>query len=161
MWVRFPAITAILAAIALGSLTSCGGSAAPRVISVPADSPTIQAAVDGARPGDTILIAPGTYREAVTVDVDDLLIRGEDRNDVILDGDDALSNGFLVSAHGVRIENLTVHSFTQNGVVFNGIIAATNGKAVDPNIIYGTEGNALVGFGLSHVTSYNNGLYGI
>ena len=32
-----------------------------------ADYPTIQAAVDAAQPGDTILIQPGTYREIVTI----------------------------------------------------------------------------------------------
>ena len=55
---------------------------------VPADFPTIQDAVDAAKPGSLILIAPGVYNEGVTVETEDLTIRGEDRNTVILDGGD-------------------------------------------------------------------------
>ena len=145
-----------------GLLVSCGGvQATPRLIRVPADRPTLQAAVDSARTGDTVLVSPGTYNEAVTVDTDGIVVRGEERNSVILDGRNELSNGFLVSGNNVRIENLTVHSYTQNGVVFNGILAVTDGGAVDQSVTYGTEGHSLEGFEVSHVTSYNNGLYGI
>jgi hypothetical protein len=43
---------------------------APRTaatIRVPEDRPTVQAAVDAARDGDTVLVSPGLYRECVTV----------------------------------------------------------------------------------------------
>jgi hypothetical protein len=36
-------------------------------IEVPADQPTIQAAVDAAGPGDHILVAPGDYQESVRI----------------------------------------------------------------------------------------------
>src|SRR5690554_366706 len=53
---------------------------------VPGEYETIQAAVDAAEPGDLVLISPGTYNEAVTVETDRLTIRGLDRDKVILDG---------------------------------------------------------------------------
>ena len=37
------------------------------IINIPADFPTIQAAFNAASDGDTILVAPGTYTEAITL----------------------------------------------------------------------------------------------
>ena len=62
----------------------------------PRDHATIQEAVDAAKPGDLILIAPGTYNEAVDVETENLTIRGLDRNEVILDGEFELENGIRV-----------------------------------------------------------------
>lgn len=151
-----------LSCAACGStLASCGGDTTSQIRSVPADHTTIQAAVDAANSGDVIVIAPGTYNEAVKVAVDNITIRGQDRNTVILDGEHSRANGFYVGANGVAIENLTTRNYTQNGVVFNGIEAASQGKGVDPAVEYGREDTSLVGYAARWVTSYNNGLYGI
>jgi len=42
-----------------------------------ADFSSIQAAVDAAAPGDTIEVCPGTYREQVTIDKDNLTLVSE------------------------------------------------------------------------------------
>jgi hypothetical protein len=97
-------------------------------------------------PGDLVLIGPGTYHEAVVVETDDLVIRGTDRNTVVIDGEHERENGFIVFSNGVAIENLTTHSHTSNGVFFTGD--------------YGTD-FILDGYRASYVTAYNNGLYGI
>ncbi|HEY5698446.1 MAG TPA: hypothetical protein VIT01_13150, partial [Acidimicrobiales bacterium] len=55
-------------------------------INVPDDCETIQAAVDSATEGSLILVAPGTYEEEVNVATDNLVIRGLDRNETILEG---------------------------------------------------------------------------
>ena len=49
-------------------------------VRVPADFPTVQEAVDHAKPGGMVLIAPGVYHEAVVVTTPYITIRGEDRN---------------------------------------------------------------------------------
>jgi Right handed beta helix region len=79
------------------------------------------------------------------------VIRGEDRNEVILDGGDELYNGFQVAADGVAIENLTVQRFVVNGLVFTNQYDASN-----PG-----EGPVLKGYRASYVTVANNGLYGL
>jgi plastocyanin len=88
---------------------------------VPADYPTIQEAVDAAKPGSLVLVAPGVYKEAVAVTTPRLVIRGERRNDTILDGEFTRDNGFKVLADGVAIENITARNFTRNGFFWTGV----------------------------------------
>jgi hypothetical protein len=77
-----------------------------------ADATTIQAAVDQARTCDSILIAPGVYREAVVIRTPHLLLRGLDRNRVVLDGGHRVGSGIrIIGANDVSIENLTVRNF--------------------------------------------------
>lgn len=87
---------------------------------VPDDFPTIQRAVDAAKPGSTIVIKPGTYRSSVAVQTDGLIIRGIDRFRTILSGQDKKNNGFVVDgASNVVIKNLTVRNYLQNGIFYN------------------------------------------
>lgn len=149
-------LTAVGASIAL---LGCGPTTESRSLIVPTNFATIQDAVDAANPGDIVLIEPGTYSEEVLIATDSIVIRGMDRNTVVLDGQHRLSNGVYVAANDVRIENLTVHSYTQNGILFSGIdLAERDGNETDD---YGTKGNSLVGYEVRWVTAYNNGLYGI
>jgi len=125
---------------ATDATTTGNGTASGNVINVPEDHDTIQAAVDAASPGDLILIAPGVYNEAVDVETDDLTIRGLDRNEVILDGEFELTNGFkVVGANGVAIENMTARQYTSNAFFWTGVN----------------------GYRGSYLTSYRTGDYGI
>jgi Right handed beta helix region len=110
-----------------------------QIIHVPADYPTIQAAVNAAQAGDLILVAPGVYHEAVIVRTANITIRGEDRNGTKLDGQSQLKNGFTVLADNVIIENMTAHHYVGNGFFW------TN----------------QTGFRGSYLTAYDNGDYGI
>jgi len=118
-------------------------SAAPgmgRTLRVPWQFPAIQDAVDSARSGDLILIAPGVYREEVVVTTPHLTLRGEDRNRVVLDGDFGASTGIKVlGADGVVVENMTARHYTVNGFYWTGVR----------------------GYRGSYLTAYNNGDYGI
>jgi plastocyanin len=101
---------------------------------VPEDHDTIQAAVDAARPGDLVLVGPGTYREEVKVAVPSLVIRGRDRDTVVVDGELQRPNGIAVTADGVAVENLTVRNALINGLFWTGVR----------------------GYRASYVTAYNN-----
>ncbi len=110
------------------------------VLEVPGEYSSIQMAVDAASPGDLVLISPGVYNEAVQVTTNDIVIRGLDRNTVILDGEFELDNGFrVVAANGVAIENMTARNFTKNGFFWTGV----------------------TGYRGSFLTAWRNGDYGI
>ena len=110
------------------------------VLNVPADYATIQEAVDAAVEGDLILIAPGTYNEAVQVTTNNIIIRGLDRNTVILDGNFELDNGIrVVGANGVALENMTAMNYTKNGFFWTGV----------------------TGYRGDYLTAWRNGDYGV
>ena len=121
------------------SSTTTEGGASGATIRVPEDEPTIQDAVDAAAPGDLVLVAPGTYNEAVDVETENLTIRGLDRNEVILDGGFELENGIRVLADGVAVENMTARNYTTNGFFWTGV----------------------TGYRGSYLTAFRNGDYGV
>jgi plastocyanin len=108
-------------------------------LNVPGDYKTIQEAVDAADKGALVLVQPGVYHEAVVVNSPDIVIRGTDRNTVILDGDLKSDNGIHVFADGVAIENMTARRYATNGFFWDGV----------------------TGYRGSYLTAYNNGDYGI
>jgi hypothetical protein len=131
---------------ALLVLTMCYGVGAARqaeaaTVRVPADAITIQQGIDAAAPGDTVLVAPGTYFEnitfrgkAITVESelgpDDTIIDGRflDSTVVFSGGENrsAMLRGFTVrngantfGGGGVRIQNSSP-SIVGNRIVNNG-----------------------------------------
>ena len=133
---------------------ACGGAAHKaansHVLRVPGSYATIQAAVDAAHSGDLVLIAPGVYHESVMVGEGhaDVVLRGLDRNRVVLDGQDQRATGISVNADGVAVENLTVRHYLVNGIEWS------------PSGEYG-GGAPLDGWRGSYITAYDNGLYGV
>ena len=119
--------------------SSALGAWSGTTIGVPGDAPTVQAAVDLSQPGDMILIGPGRYQEAVEVNTPGLVIRGTDRNQVILDAQFQAENVIEVYVDGVAVENLTVMNGIANGLYWAGVR----------------------GFRASYVTAIDNGDYGI
>jgi Periplasmic copper-binding protein (NosD) len=125
----------LAAAVALALATAGAPAKSHRVLLVGKRGTykTIQSAVNAAKPGDWILIAPGDYRETVRIRKDDIHLRGMNRNTVIVDGTrsgracsskandqnfkrKAEGNGIEVfKANGVSIDNLTACNFLGEG----------------------------------------------
>ena len=132
MRARWQAVVVASALLAIGvpvfvGAPGAGAARPPAVITVPGGAATIQGAVNAAKPGTLILVAPGVHREAVTVGREhrDLVIRGVDRTASIVDcgfdEDPNRSDGFKVLADGVAIENLTIRDCTSNAVLWQDV----------------------------------------
>ncbi|MFC1987960.1 NosD domain-containing protein [Chloroflexota bacterium] len=102
----------------------------------PADFTTIQAAIDAAASGDTIMVMPGTYNEWLTISKP-LTLQGFDKNTTILQASSISSlNGIDVNVtHDVNISGFTVKGY-RSGVC----LRDTNNAHITDNIFQDNDG---------------------
>lgn len=74
---------------------------------------TIQAAVDFAKDGDTILISSGTYHEAVDAKTKLLHFKGVDKNTVTLEYENGAYSLPPLEISKGSVENMTIHAISQ------------------------------------------------
>ena len=104
-----------------------------KTIRVPADFPTIAKAMDGAAPGDTVLVAPGTYTESVTVKDGVLLLseRGTAETTIAYDAAAKDQNESVVtlqnSTNSTQIEGFSIDG---RGTAKRGILAIGDGEPI-------------------------------
>ncbi|MEV6162595.1 right-handed parallel beta-helix repeat-containing protein [Streptomyces sp. NPDC052052] len=116
----------VVSAVGLGAADPSASVASPRVVR---PTQSIQNAVDAAKPGDTIVVLPGTYRENVLIDKANLTLRGFGERTVIkppkekaTDACAKADSGICVlgrsgrTVDGVSIDSLAVSGFKKNGV---------------------------------------------
>ena len=86
------------------------------------DGESIQAAVTAAVPGDTIRVMPGTYRETVYIDKDDIRLQGVINQGARarLDGGGKLNDAILYSGNNVVVENFTITAYKGNAIMGQG-----------------------------------------
>jgi parallel beta-helix repeat protein len=88
----------------------------------PRDS--IQQAVNAAKAGTTILLAPGTYEQSVTIDKANLKLVGlPGKGGVLLQNPGGQTDGVTVTANGggFELDNVTVRGFDEDGVLLEGV----------------------------------------
>ena len=158
----FAAVGALSAGCAAPAVPTTGAGLA--VVNVPADAPTLGAALKAVAPGGMILVGPGVYPEQLIVNKRDVTVRGVDRNRTIIDGDGVRPYGIVAVVDGVRVENLTVRNTTFFGVLVTGL-SDSNGPSAHAAEGYEPFDPAkyppVQRFAINYVTAYNNGLYGI
>jgi len=135
---RFLAALAVAAVLAVPAVADAQGE---RILRVPGDYPSLDAAIAASIDGDVILLAAGTYPGGITVPEDKpgITIRGVDRNTVVFDGEQIRANAIEVEADRVTLENLSAHDYVENGFYWDGV----------------------AGFAGRYLTVWNVGLYAI
>jgi parallel beta-helix repeat protein len=83
------------------------------------DGELIQAAVAQASSGDLIRVYPGTYKETVYIDKENISLQGviQEGKWPTLDGEKELNDAFLYSGNGILIENFKIVNYKGNGVM--------------------------------------------
>ncbi|MEP1471182.1 MAG: parallel beta-helix domain-containing protein [Halieaceae bacterium] len=144
------------------------------------DGESIQEAVKAASPGAVIKVMPGTYKETVYIDKDNITLSGviERGEYAVMDGEGIRNDAVLYSGNGVTVENLYITKYKGNAImgqagnnyiIRNNIIVDTGVYGIFPqlgkngivshNIISGIE-DAAIYVGMSdHVDVVYNEVY--
>lgn len=113
------------------------------------DGQSIQEAVGRAKPGDMVRVYPGTYKETVYIDKDNITLQGVIREGQwpTMEGEKKLNDAILYSGSGITVENFKITNYKGNGimgqagnnfVLRNNLIIDTGVYGIFPE--YGTNG---------------------
>jgi len=139
----------LLTPLFLVNLTASIGSC--NIIVVPDDYPTIQAAIDAANSGDTIIVRDGTYIENVNVYKDDLTIRSENGSKTtIIKAADTDEDVFKIVSNNISIHGFTIEGAT--GIWKSGVYIY---KATSCNISNNVFKSNWFGIRLNHALNNN------
>ncbi|MEF9902236.1 right-handed parallel beta-helix repeat-containing protein [Streptomyces sp. P9-A2] len=137
---------------------------------------SIQKAVDAAKPGDTVVLSPGTYRESVDITTPDVTLRGSGAHrTVLVPGTDAGRGACAGAGHGICVtgtdeaplKDVTVRSLTLRGFTGSGLWATgtdrlrVRGVTAEKNGKWGIAEERSVRSVLSHNVARENGDAGL
>ena len=149
--------------VALSVACAAAASASATIVVGPGQS--IQAAVDSASPGDTVLVRPGVYRQSVQIRTDGITLRGSGdfRGGTVLVPPVPFPHSACAAAFGASgVCVLAKRVNMKTGAVTTPV----TGDAVTALYIAGFPANGVFGYGtvglrVTRVTAVNDGGYGI
>ncbi|MFI8521888.1 nitrous oxide reductase family maturation protein NosD [Streptomyces sp. NPDC085481] len=141
------ACAAVVVATGLGAAAPTAGH--HRTVHRVKPGASIQQAVDAAKPGDTIVLSPGTYRESVRITTADLTLRGSGVFPTVLEPAETPDNACAKAGNGIcvtgtkdsPVEGVTVRSLTVRGFTKNGLWASWTDRLRVQRVIAEKNGN--------------------
>jgi uncharacterized repeat protein (TIGR03803 family)/parallel beta-helix repeat protein len=127
------------------------------VIHVPAEQPTIQAGINAASNGDTVLVAPGTYTENINFMGKAIVVESSNGpKSTIIDGNGAAPSATFSSGEGIKsvLEGFTLTNGAGSGVAVSNSSAPTITKNVITGNVASSGGGIDSNFS-SPVITYN------
>ena len=159
----FSILFALALVVSLGLVTAAPVVADGIIISVPGDYPSIQAAIDAAEAGDTIVVAAGEYEHFLVLEKQDITITSTEGATVTTASSFSINRGFIEDAWVMAAvwdsENIRINGINVNGSTITGEQAVvgiayvdSTGSIVNLTVesIIGTEvgaGVAIIGAG--------------
>ncbi len=147
-------------ASATAASASPSGAAAHRIVIGPGQS--IQRAVDSARPGTTIVLRPGVYRQSVLIRKDKITLRGSGAGRTVLKPPRRAPHNLCTAAFGETGICILAAKVSGSGKV----LKTVRGDTISKLSVAGFPANGVFGYGtvgltVTHVTAINDGDYGI
>jgi parallel beta-helix repeat protein len=142
----------------------CAVDAEPAVRRVPGQHPTIQQAVNAAASGDTVVVAEGTYREAVTLK-GGIRLHAAENADVVIDASGVTVPGpvdYVVgwTATSDRIEVVGFTLVEDNISAGVGILARGSNHLIEDNVIKGAFRDGIRLGSAANITVLGNEIWG-
>jgi nitrous oxidase accessory protein NosD len=143
--VRRTAVSLAATCLAVATLWVPRSVQAASVLHVPGDYSTIQAAIDAAVPGDTVLVAPGTYVERIRIYAKEITVESSGGPDVTtIDGNETGTVAWIYAAPG---EAPALRGFTiTGGYAFGdpgGVLVAGGPALIEGNRIVDNVGGGV------------------
>ena len=141
----------LLVLLVLSGLVLAPASGTSAVIYVPSEQPTIQAGVNAAAEGDTVIVAPGIYSESVLLYGGPMTLRSQGGPTMTIIDAIGFSQGFLV--YGTVGEGTILRGFTVQGGASAGVTCMSDTAPTIENMIFTQNLAGILAFSASPTVS--------
>jgi parallel beta-helix repeat protein len=117
---------------------------------------SIQAAIDAAKPGDTVFVYNGTYYENIFI-IKTINLIGEDKNNTVIDGKRNGSVVYIVGV-GVTLSGFTLQNSSREHYTHAGIEMYSGGNHIEGNIVTNNRVGIHLLFAVGLIPKGNNTL---